>query len=130
MRERAEVISLKGKYARVKMSPSDACDNCTICKHDKPFELSVYNEINANIRDIVTISIDTIPKMFAVIMYISPIISMIVGYFLGLAIFKIEDASVALSFIFLLLHASIVAIVLKKKKYRAFIVEINKDTND
>ncbi len=122
IREKAEVISTKGKYAKVKMTPGSDCDGCTICKHGKPFQMNVFNEVNAAVGDMVIISIDNMPRMFTVIMYISPIISMIVGYFLGMAIFKSEDLSILSSFVFLIVHGAVALVISKKKKYRAFIV--------
>ncbi len=119
MQENAKVIALKGKYARVKMTYSEACDTCKVCDRSKPFELNVYNEVNAKVDDDVVISVDKLPKMFAPIMYIAPLLSMIIGYYIGLTIFHRENMAVLTSFIFLLVHAAVVAIVSRKKKYRA-----------
>ncbi len=125
MLENAEVISTDGKYAKVKMVYTEACDDCKICDHSKPFQLSVFNEIQAKVGDIVTISIDNIPKTFTIVMYISPIISMIIGYFLGVLLSQKEGLCILLSFSFLLLHGVIAFIICRKKKYRAYIVKIN-----
>lgn len=128
MLENAEVVSLCGKYARVKIVYTEACDDCKICDHSKPFQLNVFNEINAQIGDIVVISIDNLPKMFAAIMYISPIISMIIGYFVGVFLSKTEGISVLLSFSFLIIHIITSFIICRKKRYRAYIVKISDET--
>ncbi len=127
MLENAEVVSLEGKHAHVKMIYTEACDDCKVCDHSKPFQLIVFNDVQARVGDIVTISIDNLPKMFAMVMYISPIISMIVGYFVGKFVTQTEIIAILVSFIFLALHSTVAFAICRKNRYRAYIVKINSD---
>ncbi len=95
------VKGVKGELLRVQLYKNSACSHCSGC--DKKDKLgSVFNfrcDKNVEVGDIITFEIkdNSLLKIVALI-YLTPVFSMIAGYFVGEAIGVSEVAKVILSF--------------------------------
>jgi sigma-E factor negative regulatory protein RseC len=113
MKERSSVLKILDRgFAEVKMEPNSACAKCGACISKEGFGLiaRAWNEANAKAGDAVMIEIAPSKVILAsFFVFISPIIAMVAGYFIGklLApnseVFGIFGAIISLSLSFLAL---------------------------
>lgn len=87
MREKAVVVSNRGKEARVEILRSSACDHCQGCevgRNKKTIKVWADNSIGAKVGQTVEIELEAATMLTATfIAYVIPLLSFILGMSLG-----------------------------------------------
>ena len=100
MRTQGTVIALNGSRATVRCKRSSACDEChkkqdgecSVCSlmsHGSAFDTVAYNGVGAVVGDVVELTSDFCRMtLYAVLVFLLPLLCMIGGYYLGVALFS------------------------------------------
>ena len=140
----ATVIAIDGKFAIVENERKSACEGChkntdgacSICSlagGNKKISMKAHNKIDAEIGD--RVAVETVSRRvlwYALVIFIFPIVSAILGYFIGNAIFYDNRYSMVLAMIALVCSFVIVAVYSKivvEKRCDAEIIGIIKKSN-
>lgn len=88
MTEVGTVVAIKKKYAVVKVNRHAGCENCNICglgKKKDSIELELINEANAQVNDVVEISMSSVQVVRVMsIIYLIPIILATIGLIIAM----------------------------------------------
>ena len=88
MGERGQVVGMDNEYLKVQIQRNKACEKCRACMPSSDgthMILNAKNECDAEIGDWVSIDLDNSVFMYAVmIMYGIPLVTMLMGFGLGL----------------------------------------------
>lgn len=120
MVEQGEVIEINKKNAIVSFERKTACDKCGMCafnKNDMKVKLTLRNNLNAKVGDIVEVSMgDRFVLISAVIVYIIPLILVGAGIGIGIGCNLSELIQIVLAFTGFVLGFVISALIDKKLK--------------
>ena len=89
--EEGEIIAVRGHRATVKIASNKSCEKCGLCTKISSTEMVVDAHVDKPVStgDRVTLSIRPgIIVTSATILYIFPLLSLVVGYFVGKYLFK------------------------------------------
>ncbi len=86
MRENGEIVKIEGDVAFVRMVLGEKCEGCNLCSAfgENSKVLEARNVLGAKVGDRVTVEIN--PKLVvghSLLVFVLPVISLIIGYFLG-----------------------------------------------
>lgn len=125
MAEVGQVIENKGNLVVVQLERHDACGKCRACvagMESKEMYLEAFNECNAEVGDLVTVSLEQSNFLKAVlIMYVIPLIALLVGIGAGYWIIGSELGAVIVGLVFLAISFFIIHMneeAFRKAKYR------------
>lgn len=127
------VVDQMGAFSKVKLLRHTACGNCGACQlgdDQKDIMLVARNNVNANVGDMVEVSMATGGVLSAAfIMYVIPLVGLFVGLMLGQFLFSGNDGLVALVGVLIMALAFFIIKLndkkfLKNEKYTAQILTI------
>ena len=135
--EKGIIVKRSGKLAWVKTNRTSACEHCSekesceILDNSASMEVEVENSINANIGDLVVISVKNSSLLkLSFLLYVFPIIAMMIGAYLGndLNLFSLgaSVSSVLMSIFFFLSSFFLIRLrgksMAKKSEYKPKII--------
>ncbi len=104
MAEVARVVEVNGSKVVGILKRTDACAGCHACElgeNKNEMKITAFNECEAKVGDYINVELSTKAMMTAtVIMYVVPLITMFIGFFLGNLYSEIAGFLIGIIFLF------------------------------